>query len=605
MREELLPYYERELTFIRQMAAEFAEKYPKPAKRLMLEKNTCEDPHVERLIQAFALLCGRVHHKLDDEFPEIAESLMEMLYPHFLKPIPSQAIAQFELDPAQSVPASTRIPSGVSVHSRAVNGQFCSFRTCYPVTLWPLRVQAASVSTANRFAGNGIASDAAAVIQIEMQCAGGLRLSQVPIDSLRFYLNGDSGAVNKLYECLFLNVLQVSLRPLPAGTDAAPVFLAPNVLQQVGFGRQEGMLPYSDRSFLGYRLLQEYFTFPEKFYFFDLTGLDQVDRSRFGASFEILIHLKQIEPHHLTVLEQNVNRNTFALGCTPIVNLFERIAEPIRVSQTKTEYRVIPDQHRQSATEVYSIDRVTSTATYLEEPQDYHPFYALRHGAHEAQKHFWYAHRRPSFRKNDKGTETYISLVNLGFNPSLPPDETLTLHVTCTNRDQASSLDLSGQFGELEAEDVSLVRARCIRKPTATVRPPNRRGLQWRLISHLSLNHLSIVGHEALQEILRLYDFSGDLEIRRQIAGIVDVQSSSSVGRVNSDVGVTFCRGTDVIIEFDQDQYVGTGVFLLSSVLQRFLALYSAVNSFTRVTAKTQTGMVKQWAPMAGEQVLL
>jgi type VI secretion system protein ImpG len=287
------------------------------------------------------------------------------------------------------------------------------------------------------------------------------------------------------------------------------------------------------------------------------------------------------------------------------VNLFERIAEPIRVSQTKTEYRVIPDQHRQSATEIYSIDRVTSTATYLEEPQDYHPFYALRHGSDEAQKHFWYAQRRQTFRKNDKGTETYISLVNLAFNPSYPPDETLTLHVTCTNRDQASALDLSGQFGELEAEDVSLVRGRCIRKPTATVRPTHRRGLQWRLISHLSLNHLSIVGHEALQEILRLYDFSSDPDIRRQIAGIVDVQSRSSVGRVNSDVGVTFCRGTDVVIEFDEGQYVGTGVFLLSSVLQRFLALYSAVNSFTRVTAKTQKGVVKQWAPMAGEQILL
>lgn len=604
MREELLPYYERELTFIRQMAAEFAQKYPKPARRLMLDENTCEDPHVERLIQAFALLCGRVHHKLDDEFPEIAESLMEVLYPHFLKPVPSQAIAQFELDPSQSAPASTRIPAGMAIHSKAVNGQFCSFRTCYPVTLWPLRVTAASTSPANRFAGAGIAPDVAAVIRLEMQCAGALRLSQVPVESLRFYLNGDTGAVNRLYECLFLNALRVSLRPLPAA-DAAPVFLPASSLQQVGFSRQEGTLPYSDRSFPGYRLLQEYFTFPEKFLFLDLTGIDRVDRSQFGASFEILIHLKQLEPHTLTVLEQNVGANTFALGCTPIVNLFQRIAEPVRVSQTKAEYRVIPDQHRQLATEVYSIDRVTSTATYLKEPQEYHPFYAIRHGADEAHKHFWYAHQRPSFRKNDKGMETYISLVDLGFNPSLPPDETLTLHVTCTNRDQASSLPLSGEFGELEPEDFSLVRARCIRKPTAAVRPPHRRGLQWRLISHLSLNHLSIVGHQALQEILRLYDLSDDLEIRRQIAGIVDVQSRSSVGRVSSETGVTFCRGTDVVIEFDEDQYVGTGVFLMSSVLQRFLALYSAVNSFTRVTAKTQKGVVKQWAPMAGEQVLL
>jgi type VI secretion system protein ImpG len=607
MRDELLPYYERELTFIRQMAAEFAAKYPKPAGRLMLGRNTCEDPHVERLIEAFALLCGRVHHKLDDEFPEITESLLEVLYPHFLRPIPSQAIAQFQLDPSQGAPASTQVPAGTAIHSKTTNGQFCSFRTCYPVTLWPLRVTGASVSTGNRFTTPGAGADVAAVVRIQMECLGGLRFSQLPMKSLRFFLNGESAAVSTLYEFLFLNALGVSFSPLPASTDVAPVNLPASCLQQVGFSREEGMLPYSDRSFLGYRLLQEYFSFPEKFFFFDLTGIDRLDKDTFGQAFEVLIYLKEAEPHRVIALEQHVSADTFQLGCAPIVNLFERIAEPIRISQTKTEYRIIPDQHRQLSAEVYSVDRVTSMATYLEEPQIYEPFYALRHGADEAQKHFWYAHRRPSFRKNDEGTEMYISLVNLDFNPSLPPDETLSLHVTCTNRDRASSLKFAGEFGELEPEDVPLVRARCIRNPTPAVRPPHRRGLQWRLISHLSLNHLSVVenGREALQEILRLYDFSDDSEIRRQIAGIVAVNSRSSVSRVSSDTGVAFCRGTDVTIEFDEDQYAGTGVFLLSSVLQRFLGLYSAVNSFTRMTARTKRGVLKQWAPMAGEQVLL
>jgi type VI secretion system protein ImpG len=607
MRDELLPYYERELTFIRQMAAEFAEKYPRPAGRLMLGRNTCEDPHVERLIEAFALLCGRVHHKLDDEFPEITESLLEVLYPHFLRPIPSQAIAQLQLDPSQSAPASTQVGAGAAIHSKAVNGQFCSFRTCYPVTLWPLRVSGASVSTPNRFMADGMGADVAAVVRIEMQCLGELRFGQLPVEFLRFYLNGENAAVHTLYEFLFLNTLRVVLRPLQAAADVAPAILPASSLQQVGFDRGEGILPYTDRSFLGYRLLQEYFTFPEKFFFFDLTGLDRVDKSKLGGSFEILFYLKEAEPHRLTALEQNVSGNTFQLGCTPIVNLFERIAEPIRISQTKTEYRIIPDQHRQMSTEVYSVDSVTSMATYLEQPEVYEPFYALRHGSDETQKHFWYAHRRPSFRKNDQGSEMYITLVNLDFNPSFPPDETLTLRLTCTNRDQAAAFKFSGEFGELEPEDVPLVRARCIRNPTPTVRPPHRRGLQWRLISHLSLNHLSIVenGRDALQEILRLYDFSSDSEMRRQIAGIVAVHSRSSVSRVSSDTGVAFCRGTDVTIEFDEDQYAGTGVFLLSSVLERFLGLYSAVNSFSRMTARTKRGVLKQWAPMAGEQVLL
>lgn len=608
MRDELLPYYERELKFIRQMAGEFADKYPKVAGRLLLQPDTCDDPHVERLIEAFALLAGRIHHKLDDEFPEITEALLGVLYPHYLRPVPSQGIAQFQLHASQSAPASTTVPRGTAIHTKPENGSVCSFRTSYPVTLWPLRVTGASVSAVNRFAMPGMPPDAAAVVRIGMECLGGLRLEQLPVESIRFYLNGESAGVHTLYEFLFLNTLRVAIRALPVREGTAHAILPAHNLHQVGFTASEGVLPYSDRSFLGYRLLQEYFTFPEKFLFFDLKGFDRLPKGGFGAAFEILIYLKQADqPHRLIALEQSVGAETFQLGCTPMINLFERIAEPIRITQTKSEYHVAPDQHRQSTTEVYSVDSVAS-GNYLEELQVYEPFYSVRHGApDESHKHFWYTHRRPSLRKNDNGTEVYLSLVDLNFNPALPPVEIVTARVTCTNRDQAARLKMSGEFGELQPEGMALVHARCLRRPSPPVRPPLRRGLQWRLISHLSLNHLSIVekGSEALQEILRLYDFSDDPAIRRQIAGLTGVNSRSCVSRVVSETGVTFCRGTDVSLEFDEDQYVGTGVFLLASVLQRFLGLYSAVNSFSRVTAKTKKGIVKQWPPLAGEQILL
>jgi type VI secretion system protein ImpG len=608
VRDDLLPYYERELKFIRQMAGEFAEKYPKVAGRLLLEPDTCDDPHVERLIEAFALLAGRIHHKLDDEFPEITEALLDVLYPHYLRPVPPQAIAQFQLGPSQSAPASTTVPLGIPVHTRPENGNVCSFRTCYPVTLWPLRITGASVSPVNRFAAPGMPADAAAVIRIGMECLGGLRLEQLPVGTLRFYLNGESAAIHTLYEFLFLNSLRISVRALPAREGAAQAVLPANSLQPVGFTTAEGILPYSDRSFLGYRLLQEYFSFPEKFFFVDVSGLGRIPKTGFGTAFEILIFLKQPDqPHRLIALEQSVGVDTFQLGCTPMVNLFQRVAEPIRLTQTKAEYLVIPDQHRQRATEVYSVDRVAS-ANYLEEPTIYEPFYSLRHSATNGRGgHYWYTHRRPSFRKSDGGTDVYLSLVDLEFNPSLPPVDILTLQVTCTNRDQAAQLKLAGEFGELEPEGLALVRARCLRKPSLALRPPTRRGLQWRLISHLSLNYLSIVekGADALQEILRLYDFSDDPAIRKQIAGIVGVTGRSSISRVTSSTGVAFCRGTDVTLEFDEDQYVGTGVFLLACVLQRFLGLYAAVNSYSRLTARTRKGVLKQWPPLAGEQILL
>ena len=610
MRDDLLPYYERELTFIRQMAGEFSAKSPKVAGRLLLSGGTSEDPHVERLIQAFALLCGRIHHKLDDEFPEITEALLDSLYPHYLRPVPSQAIAQFEFESFQSVAASVHVPRGTPVHSRVDNGQVCSFRTCYDLDVLPLRVVAAGVNVANRFSSASSPGGVSAVIRIRLECLGGLRLQQVASDSIRFFLHGNPAAVHALYEALFLKCSRVSIRGTNTqGGAPSEAMLSPRCLHAVGFGIDESVLPYSDRSFPGYRLLQEYFSFPDKFLFFDVCGLDSIARAEFGSSFDLLIGFTEAnDRNRLSALEQAVDTSTFQLGCTPIVNLFEQLAEPIRVTHTKQEYHIVPDQHRQLATEIYSVDEVLSLGGYAAEPRRYEAFYSIRHGSRrEELKHFWHAHRRASFRKNDPGTEVYLMLVDTDFNPALPPDEVLSVRVTCTNREQAGRLKFTGEPGELEAEGVAALRVRGLGNPTKPLRPPNRNGLQWRLISHLSLNHLSIVegGKDALQEILRLYDFSNDPAVRAQIEGLTNVTSHSAMSRINSEAGVAFCRGTDVTIEFDEQNFVGTGVFLLASVLERFLGLYSSLNSFSRLTATTQKGLLKRWPPRTGEQILL
>ena len=366
------------------------------------------------------------------------------------------------------------------------------------------------------------------------------------------------------------------------------------------------MLPYSPRSFLGYRLLQEYFAFPEKFLFVDLGGLDRAVQAGFRDGVEVLIMLDR-RPR----LEQPLSAETFRLGCAPIVNLFEHIAEPIRVTHTQTEYRVIPDTRQQQATEVYSIDTVTNASPYFEGPIAVQPFYALRHGADwDEQSAFWYASRRPSLRKGDAGTEVYLTLVNRDFQPALPAVETLTVHATCTNRDLPGKLPFGGASGDFELEGVApLLRIRCLKKPTETLRPPLGKGAQWRLISHLSLNYLSLCdgGKDALQEILRLYDFTDSAVVRQHIAGITDVTCRRVVGRPQSRAWNGFCRGLEVTLEFDEEQYVGSGLFLFASVLERFFGLYTSLNSFTQLIATTQQREepFKQWPPRAGEQILL
>jgi type VI secretion system protein ImpG len=253
---------------------------------------------------------------------------------------------------------------------------------------------------------------------------------------------------------------------------------------------------------------------------------------------------------------------------------------------------------------------VLSSASYLEQPREYRPFYSLRHHyGDDTSDAFWYSTRRASTRKGDQGTEVYLSVVDLNFQPANPPVETLAVQITCTNRDLPPRLPLGDAFGDVFLEAASSIRTRLIKKPTAALRPALRAGLQWRLISHLSLNYLSLMdgGPDALREILKLYDFTDSPAIRNQIAGITGISSQPHMARMTAAAGVVFSLGMRVNIEFDEALYAGGGVFVLASVLERFLGLYTSVNSFTQlaVTSRQRKEVIRQWLPRAGEQILL
>jgi len=606
MADDLLTYYERELSFLRQMGAEFAAKYPKIAARLLLETDTSEDPHVERLVQAFAFLAARVHHKIDDEFPEITESLLNVLYPHYLAPIPSMSIVQFVLDPEQGkLTSGFAIPKDSTLYSQPVDGSPCRFRTCYPVTLWPLQIESAGLESVDSRLGV-LPKAAVGLIRIELRCLAGINFAELELVHLRFFLHGEGPLTYALYELLFNNVVDIRVRPIAGKDVAKDIRLPATNLRPVGFDAGEGLLPYGPRSFLGYRLLQEYFSFPDKFLFFDLCGVDRAVQARLGERVQILILLNR-----LPRLEQPVTRETFRLGCTPIVNLFSQTAEPMRLSQAQTEYQVFPDIRRQNATEIYSVDSVTSVAPGSDDVVEFEPFYSFKHAAErESQQAFWYAARRPSPKKGDNGTEVHLSFVDLNFRPTLPAAETLIIHTTCTNRDLPGKLPFGGDRGEFEFEGAApLSRIRCLRKPTETLRAPLRRGTQWRIISHLSLNYLSLCtgGRDALQEILKIYDFADSSSIRQQIAGITELSSRQVVGRPRSMPWNGFCRGLEVTVTFDEEKFVGAGVFLFAAVLEKFFGLYTSLNSFTQLIANTRQReeSLKRWPPRAGEQILI
>jgi len=597
MDENLLHYYERELTFIREMGAEFAKKYPKIAGRLQLEAEKCEDPHTERLIEAFALLAGRIHKKIDDSFPEITESLFQIIYPHYITPIPSITIVQFE-PVRQSITAEGyTIEKGSQLYSKPVGGTACQFVSAYPVRLLPVEVSSAGLKDPGRSVPG-----AQQAVWIQLKSFNSLNLSQLEAGELRFFLNGPHQHVYHLYELLMSACCGVDLVITNAKGEQETVSLPPDSIVPVGFSPQEGLLPLSPRSFPGYLLLFEYFCFPEKFLFFDLKGFDRLKELSPGDTLDICIYLSRNAKSNLVV-----NAETFRLNCAPAVNLFRKLAEPIRVEHRLSEYRVIPDMRRQDSCEVFGIEQVLASSTAQEgKTREIKPFYSVSHHLTEEEKAFWLMQRRESNRKGDNGTEVFLSLTDLNFKPADYGAEVLTVHTVCTNRDLPGRLPFGDPNGDFTLEKAGPVtRITCLLKPTITRRPGLGGALQWRLISHLSLNYLSLVqgGEEALKEILRLYDFEHSPATRQQIDGIVSIGSE----HVTRRIGRTFGRGMQVTLTLDEDKYVGAGLYLFASVLERFLAQYVSINSFSQLTLKTmqKAEALKEWPPRNGARILI
>jgi type VI secretion system protein ImpG len=604
MFDELHAYYNRELGYLRKLAGEFAEQHPKIAGRLRLSGEAADDPHVERLLQGFAFIAARIHRKLDDDFPELTQGLLEILYPHYLAPIPSMAVVELAARPDLASPLEVK--PGTLIDAGPVQGDTCRFRTAYPVTLWPIQIEAVSLHRRPIVApANPAAAGAAGVLRLSLRCAAeGMTLSQLAPERLRFFIRPQSPHAYKLYETILNHSVSIALADHPA--DPAPVICSADGIRAVGFDAAESLLPYPMRSFLGYRLLTEYFAFPEKFLFFDLTGLAAKSLVSDADHLEVFIYLNRTNVE----LERAVSAESLALGCTPIVNLFRQRAEPFRLDNLAAEYRVVADARRVGATEVYAIESVTASSPDGQ-ARTFEPFFGLR-SASEDVVAYWHAARRIA-ESADGGTEVFLSFVDGDFDPAAPVDYTVSVETLCLNRDRPSLLPFGGGNPRLELVEASpaIARIQCITPPTPTLRPPLGRGTRWRLISHLVLNHLSITGGEdgadALRAILRLYDFHDSAQTRALIDSLLRVTSRPGVARVPGGGNGGLCRGLEIQAEFEPAPFDSGQGFLFASVIDRFLGLYASINSFTRTTAlvRGRTDKVRTWPARAGSRTLL
>lgn len=592
-------YYQSELTALRQLGKRFAERSPALAPFL---GQSGRDPDVERLLEGFAFLTGRLRQKLDDELPELTHSLMHLLWPNYMRPLPAFSMLQF--DPLKRPGPALPVPRNTPVESKPIQGVTCRFRTAFATEVLPLALNGLDYSVK----GDG------ALLSLRLAMSADGHLGELDLKQLRLHLAGERYISQLLYLGLLRHLGSVQLVLLDGdgqalvkdanGQAVANLTLGADQLQPVGFAEDEALIPYPLNTFRGYRYLQEYFAFQDKFLFVDLKGLDGLKR----LPPELLERARglqlRFEIHKAGVQRIRPTLDNVRLYCTPVVNLFAHDAIPIRLDGKQDQYLLLPAEFDAQHCGVFSVDRVTGWKPGGKGYEEYVPFESFEHDPSFdvplARPHYS-VRQQPSLLGD--GLETYLSF---GLR-NLDQHETLSIELTCTNQNLPRQLGLGDIC--MPCEDTpEFLRFRNISAVTPSYAPPLHRDFLWKLISNMSLNYLSLANVEALKVILetydlpRYYDQHQEKVSKRLLDGLKKI-GHQHVDRLHRGLPV---RGVRTELTINPEGYLGEGdLFLFASVLNEFFALYASLNSYHELRVQSTQGELYQWTPRMGQQPLL
>jgi len=661
--QHLMDYYNNELHYLRKLGESFSNQYPGVATHLGNGAVT-EDPHVERLIQSAAFLTARVRQELDDQFPQVVRSMLELISPNSLTSTPSIAIAQVDSGSGTQsemvmVPRSSRLSTRTSQDTDSHPNPECQFQTCYPVEVWPIRLVEADLAGAP-FRVADVSPGTKSVLTLRFAWTTKKQLPVPGMNRIRCYLSGEMEQVESLYELLFVHAIETRLLPQPnpgnkntdpgTGVHDQPANRSLRIAP-VGFEAADTLRPRCSKVPLGHELLSDFFTFPRKFMFFDIEGLGEMS----GPEFSVFVSLSDRRPE----LEVSVNSQTFQLNCTPVINLYSQRAQPIRLSHERHEFPIVPDETGRRDIEVFSIDKV-STIAGDGHIREFAKLYSLQHAAtSDGDPLYWTS--RSEQRWDDKSKEVkdafYISLVNSTFEEELVnlPDSAVLVDTTCTNGMLPAKLPFGGTTdGNKSSTDPTVAeerlwfhcekgvfkRFRCLTRPTPIRRLDMDHSHLWHLVSNLSLNHLSIIAPEnepkrshaendpnnsvrgsdenmtdrvaAMREVLSVYDLGISFGKPFPFEAIVDLSSNRCARRVSEKhlpmkIHADFYRGISIQLTVQRERFAGHCLYLFASVLDRFFALYSSLNSFTQLTVQFEheyEGREWSWPARSGERLV-
>ena len=589
--EQLLPYYERELGLFRQYTREFSSRFPRAAGSLLIAGEACEDPHVERLIQSFALLTARIAKRLDDSYPQFTESLLDTLYPHYLRPFPSCSIARIFPDAAQAGGQVTHIPRGTVLRSQPVQGVACKFTSSHDVTVAPLAIaQLRFAPIIDAPPGLRLADGASALLSIVFASTSvQFDLRNMGLQQLRVFADGEASLRAALLDALFLRGAGAFV-----ALDQHSPWLAVDgaLLQPAGYSDDEALIPYAPQSHPAQRLLTEYFAFPDKFYFFDLAWPLLAALLPQGCQqFTLHLPLKNLRSDsHEARLLCGASAANLLLGCTPVVNLFAKAGVPIRLTHTAPDYALLADGTHAFAYDIYHIDSVTMVRKddAGERLTSFLPLYHARSG--DAGR-YWLARRDESVAAVSPGHEMRLTLVDPQFSADSAAFATVSTQLLCSNRDLPGQLHVGVPGGDLQAEEVpDGMPIRFLRKPTVSHRFDTGNDAHWRLIAQLSLNYsgLTQAGLAQFRKMLTLHDLPRSPASRRLIDGIASLEHGSTRDWIATVPFPTLMPGIAIRLGLNEQAFVGSSLHVFAQVLQRYFAMNSQLNCFTRLSLVSQ-----------------
>ncbi|WP_295441445.1 type VI secretion system baseplate subunit TssF [uncultured Thiodictyon sp.] len=572
-------YYQQELSHLRQLAAEFAAVHPGLAPLLAGQS---ADPDVERILEGTAFLAGLLNEKLDSDFPEILHGLIQLIFPHYLSHIPAATLIQFT--PKPSLRQYSIVKQGTAIDSLETQGTRCTFTTCQEVELSPITIT--NVVFTAPGAGHGL-------LRIDLSL-GGLDLRASPLKTLRLHLAGVYTEASQRNWLILTHVRDLRL----IAPDGTVIPLGTAALTPVGFKETEALLPYPTRSFPGYRILQEYFALPEKFLFFDVTGLAALSQHGVGTGFSL-----EFEFANLPAAAPPMRREHFQLFVTPALNLFPHHTDPLLLDHRRPDYLLRPSGANPRHYQIHSVTKVTGFIQGGVSQRDYLPFEHFNPQA-EAKPVYALHHRLAPIGGQ---AELYLSVADPGAQ-GVPKPETLSIEALCSNAALPETLRAGDIRMPTESSPI-LADFANLSSPTAQVQPPLGKNVLWRLLSHVFLNYQSLAAAENLRAMLKLYIFQ---ETRNREAVLANTKRIEAIDSLDLRAADRFLqgyllRGQEINIQLRLAGFIGEGdLFLFGSILDVFLGNYAAINSFTKMTVEDTNRKLRfTWPARLGDRVLL